>query len=80
MKFRQCFEMTADCKNSKTMFNRFAKKFPDAWDVWGEMFEYMAEHGKEHEEENGWCLWLYLDEQFGTNYMAIVLTDVNQKI
>lgn len=78
--FRQCFEMTADCKNPKTMFSRFAKKYPDAWDVWGGMFEYMLENGLENQGEDGWHLWLYIDEQFNTHYMAIVLTDPCQKI
>ena len=79
-KFRQAFEMTADCKKVETMFNRFSKKNPEAWEVWGGMFEYMLETGKEHCGEDGWSLWLYIDEQFGTHYMAIVLTDECQKI
>lgn len=79
-RFRQCFEMETDCAKAKTMFKRFEKKYPDAWAVWGEMFECMLESGKEHEEESGWALWLYTDEQFGTHYMAIVLTDAGQKI
>jgi hypothetical protein len=79
-KFRQEFEMTTDCKKVETMFNRFSQKNPEAWDVWGGMFEYMLENGKEHCEEEGWSLWLYIDEQFGTHYMAIVLTDERQKI
>ena len=79
-KFRQTFEMTADCKKVETMFNRFSKKHHEAWEVWGGMFEYMLENGKEQWEEEGWSLWLYIDEQFGTHYMAIVLTDEGQKI
>ena len=80
--FRQTFELEADCKKAETMFNRFAKKYPDAWYVWGEMFEYMLSNGIEHEEEReqGWALWLYIDEHFGTHYMAIVLTNEEQKI
>ena len=78
--FRQCFEMNADCKNPQTMFSRFAKKYPDAWDVWGETFEYMLENGLESQGEDGWHLWLYIDEQFNAHYMAIVLTDPGQKI
>ena len=39
--FRQEFEMVADCKKkATTMFRRFEKKYPEAWCVWGEMFEY----------------------------------------
>ena len=78
--FRQTFESNTECKNVKTMFNRFAKKYPRAWEVWGGMFEYMLEKGEEHEEDPGWSLWLYVDEQFGTHYMAIVLTDECQKL
>lgn len=82
--FRQDFEMIVDCKKVATMFNRFAKKYPEAWEVWGEMFNYMLENGIEHEEETengkGWSLWLDIDEQFNTHYMAIILTDENQKI
>lgn len=82
--FRQDFEMTADCKKVETMFTRFSKKYPEAWEVWGEMFKYMLENDIEHEEETengkGWSLWLYVDEQFNTHYMAIVLTDQCQKI
>ena len=48
--------------------------------MWGGMFEYMLEKGEEHEEDPGWSLWLYVDEQFGTHYMAIVLTDECQKL
>ena len=48
------------------------------------MFKYMLENDIEHEEETengkGWSLWLYVDEQFNTHYMAIVLTDQCQKI
>lgn len=80
MKFRQEFEMTANCKKVTTLFNRFSVRYPEAWKVWGEMFEYMLENGIEHEEEPGWSLWLYVDEQFGTHYMAIVLSDECQKI
>lgn len=80
MKFRQTFEMTADCKKASTMFSRFSKKYPEAWSVWGEMFEYMLENGEDHEGEAGWSLWLDTDEQIGTHYMAIVLTDECQKI
>lgn len=80
--FRQCFELAADCKKASTMFNRFEKKYPEAWEIWGETFEYMLENGKDHLEERdgGWSLWLYVDEQLGTHYMAIVLTDEVQKI
>lgn len=78
--FRQCFEMETDCKKASTVFNRFAKKYPEAWEIWGEEFQYMLEQGEEHEQGNGWALWLYIDEQFGTHYMAIVLTDESQKI
>lgn len=80
--FRQTFELEADCKKVETMFNRFSKKHPGAWEVWGGMFEYMLDNGIEHEEEReqGWALWLYVDEQFGTHYMAIVLTNEEQKI
>lgn len=78
--FRQSFEMSAACKSVKTLFNRFAKKYPAAWEVWGEMFDYMLEKGEEHEEAPGWSLWLYVDEQFSSHYMAIVLTDECQKI
>ena len=79
-KFRQTFEMSADCKKVETMFNRFSKKNPEAWSIWGGMFEYMVENGQEHCEDKGWSLWLYIDEQFETHYMAIVLTDESQKI
>lgn len=78
--FRQCFELTENCKKPQTMFKRFAKKFPKAWEVWGELFEYMLENGLESQGENGWQLWLYTDEQFSTHYMAIVLTDPVQEI
>ena len=33
--FRQDFEMTSDCKKVETMFTRFSKKYPEAWEVWG---------------------------------------------
>ena len=78
--FRQCFEMETDCKKAETMFKRFSKKYPEAWEVWGEIFQWMLENGMEHYEDYGWALWLYIDEQFGTHYMAIVLTDECQKI
>lgn len=78
--FRQYFETTEDCKKPQTMFKRFAKKFPEAWEVWGELFEYMLDNGIQHEEESGWALWLDIDEQFSTHYMAIVLTDPAQEI
>ena len=78
--FRQEFEMSTNCKKAETMFKRFAKKFPRAWEVWGGMFEYMLENGEEHEECPGWSLWLYVDEQFETHYMAIVLTDKAQEL
>lgn len=80
--FRQSFELEADCKRAQTMLDRFARKYPEAWYVWGEMFQYMLEHGEEHEEdkEQGWSLWLYADEQFGTHYMALVITNEEQKI
>lgn len=80
MKFRQEFEMITDCKKATTMFKRFSVRYPEAWKVWGEMFEYMLENGIEHEEETGWSLWLFVDEQLGTHYMAIVLTDECKKI
>lgn len=84
-KFRQDFELETNCKNVETAFNRFAKKYSKAWEVWGEMFEYMNENGLEHQEEidkenGGWSLWLYQDEQFGTYYLAIVLTSEEQKL
>lgn len=79
--FRQEFEISTDCKKSTTMFRRFEKKYPEAWNVWGEMFEYMLENNIEHmEEKNEWSLWLYVDEDLGTHYMTIVLLDVGQKI
>lgn len=79
-RFRQEFEMSARCVKATTMFNRFAKKYPEAWAVWGELFEYMLANNQEHESEEGWSLWLYPDEQSGCHYMAIVLTDECQKI
>lgn len=80
--FRQCFELETECKSAKTALKRFAKKYPAAWEVWGEMLEYMLTNGIEHEEEKacGWSLWLYVDEQIGTHYLAIVLTDEAQRI
>lgn len=79
--FRQEFEMCTNCKKVKTMFNRFSKKYSEAWEVWGEMFEYMLENGIEHMEENfGWSLWLCVDKDFNHHYMAVVLTDECQKI
>lgn len=79
--FRQEFEISTDCKKATTMFRRFEKKYPEAWNVWGEMFEYMLENNIEHmEEKNEWSLWLYVDEDLGTHYMTIVLLDVGQKI
>lgn len=82
--FRQNFEMTTDCKKVQTMFTRFSKKYPNAWEAWGEMFEYMLENNLDHVEEvengKGWSLWLDSDEQFDTKYMAIVLTDECQRI
>lgn len=79
--FRQEFEISTDGKKSTTMFRRFEKKYPEAWNVWGEMFEYMLENNIEHmEEKNEWSLWLYVDEDLGTHYMTIVLLDVGQKI
>lgn len=32
------------------------------------------------EEEKEWSLWLYVDEELGTHYMAIILLDECQKI
>ena len=78
--FRQEFEMSTNCKKVKTMFNRFSKKYSEAWEVWGEMFEYMLENGIEHMEETGWSLWLCVDKDFNQHYMAVVLTDECQKI
>ena len=77
-RFRQCFEMAAECKKVTTMFNRFSKKYPEAWEVWGEVFEYMLENELEHYGDDGWTLWLYDDDD--THYMAIVLTDKAQEI
>lgn len=76
--FRQCFEMTAECKKITTMFSRFSKRYPKAWEVWGDAFEYMSENGLEHFGDVGWTLWLYDD--MDTRYMAIVLTDEDQRI
>lgn len=79
--FRQEFEVSIDCKKATTMFKRFAKKYPEAWSVWGEMFEYMLENNIGHiGEKNEWSIWLYVDEDLGTHYMAIVLLDEGQKI
>lgn len=79
--FKQEFEISIDCKKSATMFRRFENKYPEAWNVWGETFEYMLENNIEHmEEKNEWSLWLYIDEELGTHYMAIVLLDESQKI
>ena len=77
--FRQNFEMQTNCKTVRTMFKRFARKYPRAWSVWGELFEYMFEHNIEHMEEAGWCLWLYWDME-DVQYMAIVLTDKAQEL
>lgn len=78
--FRQCFEITENCKKPQTMFNRFSWKHRKAWEVWGGLFEYMLENGLESMGEDGWHLWLYTDEQGDTHYMAIVLTDAEQEI
>lgn len=78
--FRQEFELSATCKKVQTIFTRFKKKFPAVWEVWGELFECMYNNGQEHCEDIGWSLWLYIDEQFGTHYMAVVLTDEAQKL
>ena len=83
--FRQEFELGTNCKSIKTAFKRFEKEFPAAWEIWGELFEYMAENDYDHQAEidkefGGWSLWLDQDEQFGWYYMAIVLTDEAQKI
>ena len=79
--FRQEFEMSVECKKATTMFRRFAKKHRAAWNVWGEVFEYMLENNLEHmEEEKTWSLWLYADSELGTHYMSIVLLDEGQKI
>lgn len=79
--FRQEFEMETDCKKVKTVFNRFKKKYPAAWEIWGETLEYMGENNIEHiEEKNNYSLWVYSDEDFGTHYIAIILLDECQKI
>ena len=80
--FRQSIELKTECKHAKTALKRFAKKYPAAWEVWGEMFESMLENGIEHEKEKacGWSMWLNVDEQIGPHYPAIVLTDEAQRI
>lgn len=80
-RFRQEFEISADCKKSTTMFRRFEKKYPEAWNVWGEMFKYMLENNIEHmEEKKEWSLWLYINEDTNSHYMAVVLMDKEHKI
>ena len=76
--FRQEFEISTDCKKTETLFKRFSKKFPKAWEVWGDLFRWMLETGKEHYEDIGWSLWLYVDDE--THYKAIVLTDKAQEL
>lgn len=78
--FKQSFEIEADCKKVKTAFNRFKKKYPNVWEVWGSMFEDTAERGIEHIKEEDWSIWLYTDEEIKTHYMAIVLLHESQKI
>lgn len=78
--FRQCFELTENCKKPQTMFRRFAKKHPQAWEVWGELFEYMLANELDSMGEKGWQLWLQTDEDSQTHYMSIVLTDPQQRI
>lgn len=82
-RFRQEFEMETTCKKVGTAFKRFAKRYPKAWEVWGEVFEGMYEQGLEHTGERdetygGWSLWLYVEDN--EVYMAIVLTDEGQQL
>ena len=78
--FRQCFELTENCKKPQTMFRRFEKKYPKAWEVWGGLFEYMLANELDSMGEKGWQLWLQTDEEARTHYMSIVLTDPQQRI
>ena len=77
---RQSFEFSTTCKKVSTLFERFEKAFPEVWEIWGDLFLYMNEKNIDHLEEDGWALWLYIDMDFNSHYMAVVLTSEEQFI
>lgn len=45
-------DFETNCKNAKTALARFAKKFPEQFEEWGELIEWMLETGHEMQDDS----------------------------
>lgn len=75
------YEMVTECKSYETAMRRFAKKYPEAYEVWSEQFDWMHENGKDFDSDNimadgsrnnDWSWALHLDEDEGSYYICVI--------
>lgn len=81
MKRVQEIEFETDCKNLSTALRRFGKKYPEAFEVWGEHFAWMIENGQQLDdckESCGYVVWAIQDEEHF--YFCFIAFDESQII
>lgn len=76
----QEIEFETHCKRLNTFLNRLQKKYPNFFEVWGELIEYNINHGKECEiePECGYILHTINDDDY--YFVCFIATKKNQVI
>ena len=73
-KFRYYWEIESRAiKQPEDLLRKFKNKFPNQYDIWGELFEWMLEHNEESVvEPQNYALYLEYDLDTNWGYIAIV--------
>lgn len=73
-KFRYYWEIESRAiKQPEDLLRKFKNKFPNQYDIWGEMFEWMLEHNEESVvEPQNYALYLEYDLDTNWGYIALV--------
>ena len=73
-KFRYYWELESRAiKQPEDLLRKFKNKFPNQYDIWGELFEWMLEHNEESVvEPQNYALYLEYDLDTNWGYIALV--------
>lgn len=73
-KFRYYWEIESRAiKNPEDLLRKFKLKYPNQYDIWGEIFEWMLENNKESFiEPQNFALYLEYDPELNWGYIALV--------